>query len=270
MKALVVDMTRCNGCYNCQIACKDEHVGNDWSPIAKPQPDTGQFWLRLRETARGVTPRVRVVYQPLMCQHCANAPCLAICPVLGGIYRRDDGAVIIDTEKCTGCRSCLDVCPYGVIYFNDDLQLAQKCTLCAHLLDRGWKEPRCVDACPTNALVFGDEAELEHLIGRSEVLRPELETQPRVHYIGLPTPFVAGALYDPSDDEVVKGASLSLKDHTTGRTLTATSNAFGEFTIAGVQPGTHTLRIDAEGFRAKVIEGIDVAAELDLGDIALR
>lgn len=99
MKTLIVDLTRCNGCYNCQLACKDEHVDNDWSPIAKPQPDTGQFWLKISEYARGVLPRVRVCYQPVMCQHCADAPCISVCPVEGGIYRREDGAVIIDARS---------------------------------------------------------------------------------------------------------------------------------------------------------------------------
>ncbi len=79
------------------------------------------------------------------------------------IYKREDGLVIIDPVKCTGCKSCVDACPYGVIYFNDDLNLAQKCTGCAHLLDSGWKEPRCVDACPTLALKFMEESEAKEL-----------------------------------------------------------------------------------------------------------
>jgi tetrathionate reductase subunit B len=270
VKTLIVDLTRCNGCYNCQLACKDEHVGNDWSPIAKPQPDTGQFWLKIRENARGAIPRVRVVYQPVMCQHCADAPCIAACPVEGGIYRRHDGAVIIHAEKCTGCRSCADACPYGAIYYNDDLQLAQKCTFCAHLLDQGWKEPRCVDACPTGALVFGDEAESRDLIHRSEILHPEYRTNPRVHYIGLPKPFVAGAVYDPRMDEVVSDATLCLEDEVVGTVYTAASDAFGEFVIRNVPHGTYTLTITAERFATRTLQGIEVDAEVDVGDIALE
>jgi len=156
MKALVIDITKCNGCYNCQIACKDEHVANDWTPYAKPQPDTGHFWLKITEMVRGSVPKVRMSYIPTLCMHCDEAPCIPACTAKA-IYKRDDGIIIIDPEKCTGSRNCLDACPYGVIYFNWDLNMAQKCTMCAHLLDRGWKEPRCVDACPTDALRFGEE-----------------------------------------------------------------------------------------------------------------
>jgi Fe-S-cluster-containing dehydrogenase component len=87
--------------------------------------------------------------------HCDNAPCIKACSE-GAIYKREDGLVIIAPEKCTGCRKCADVCPYGALYFNWDLNIAQKCTGCAHLLDKGWKEPRCVDVCPTGALRFGE------------------------------------------------------------------------------------------------------------------
>jgi len=74
----------------------------------------------------------------------------------GSTYERDDGIVLIDPAKASGKKSLVSRCPYRVIYWNEAEQVAQKCTLCAHLLDKGWKEPRCVEACPTGALVFGD------------------------------------------------------------------------------------------------------------------
>ena len=74
MKAFVIDVSICNGCYCCQIACKDEHVGNDWTPIAKPQPDTGQFWLKQNEFVRGTVPKVKMHYIPVLCMHCDEAP----------------------------------------------------------------------------------------------------------------------------------------------------------------------------------------------------
>ena len=66
-KVFLVDVAKCNGCYNCQIVCKDEHCGNDWRPYAAPQPETGQFWMRLEEKTRGQVPVVKVAYKPVMC-----------------------------------------------------------------------------------------------------------------------------------------------------------------------------------------------------------
>ena len=99
MKVFVIDVELCVGCYACQFVCKDEHVGNDWSPIAKPQPDTGQFWVRLDEHIRGTVPKVEMHYIPNLCMHCDEAPCIPPCPVEGAIYQRDDGLVIIDAAS---------------------------------------------------------------------------------------------------------------------------------------------------------------------------
>jgi tetrathionate reductase subunit B len=270
MKTFVIDVSICNGCYNCQIACKDEHVGNDWTPYAKPQPDTGQFWLKLNEFVRGTVPKVKMHYLPVPCMHCDDAPCLKACPVKGVITKREDGLVSINAEKCTGCKNCVDACPYGKIFFNEDLNLAQKCTGCAHLLDRGWKEPRCVDACPTEAIKWVDEAEAKKLAAAaktSEFLHPEYKTKPRVYYLNLPKKFIAGTVYDPIDKKIIKGAVCTLKHGS--KTFKKETDGFGDFWFEGLAEGTYSLTIEAKGFPSKTFNAISTEKDVNLGDIAL-
>ncbi len=268
MKVFVHDVGRCNGCYNCQIACKDEHVANDWSPIARPQPNVGQFWCKVNEYIRGTVPKVKMHYMPVLCQHCDDAPCMKACKIEGAIYKREDGLVIVDPIRCTGCRSCVDVCPHDAIYFNQDLNIAQKCTGCAHLLDKGWKEPRCVDACPTEALKFMEESEARELTSRGEVLHPECNTKPRMYYLNVPKKFVAGTVYDPVQKEVVKGAKCILTGGN-GEEYTVWTDGFGDFWFDGLKGGEFSLRIEAKGFATKVFDRIDTAKDVNLGDIAL-
>src|SRR5512136_1481527 len=146
MKVFTIDLSKCVGCYNCQVACKDEHCGNDWTPYAKPQPQTGHFWMKVNYEEKGTIPKVRVAYQPVLCMHCEKPTCITSCPIKGAIYKRKDGLILIDPKLCTGCRNCVHSCPYGAIYYNEELHIAQKCSGCAHLLDRGWKQHRCADS----------------------------------------------------------------------------------------------------------------------------
>ncbi|OGO06505.1 MAG: oxidoreductase [Chloroflexi bacterium RBG_13_57_8] len=263
MKIFTIDLAKCVGCYNCQVACKDEHCGNDWTPYAKPQPDTGQFWMKVNYEERGTIPKVRVTYQPLMCMHCRNAPCMASCPVEGAIYRRDDGLVVIDPKKCSGCRNCVHSCPYKVIYYNEDLHLAQKCTGCAHLLDRGWKEPRCADSCPTEAIKLIDETELKKIAGAG-VSHPEFNTSPRVYYLNVPGKFVTGTVYDPAIKKVIVGAKCTLTGK--NQTFTGTTDGFGDFWFENLGVGTYQLSIEKDG-RTKNIDKINTRKDVNLGDI---
>ena len=265
-KVMIIDITKCNGCYNCQISCKDEHVGNDWTPIAKPQPDTGQFWTHVEEITRGQVPKVKMAYHHHMCQHCDEAPCIKACKV-SAIYKREDGAVIIDPTKCVGQRNCLDACPYGVIYFNEDLNIAQKCTWCAHLLDRGWKDTRCSDACPTGAFTFGEEKDLAEQIAKAEILKPE--NKPRTYYIGIPRRFIAGAVYDPEADECLEGATVTLKDGKGKKVASVKTDNFGDFWFEGLGVGSYSVAIDKAGYLSQKKEGISTDKDINIGDIAL-
>jgi Fe-S-cluster-containing dehydrogenase component len=269
MKVFVHDVSICNGCYNCQIACKDEHVANDWTPYAKPEPEIGKFWLKLTETVRGQVPRVKVAYVPILCNHCENAPCMEACKVEGAIYRRPDGLVIIDPVKCTGCKNCVDACPYGVIYFNDDLNIAQKCTGCAHLLDSGWKEPRCVDACPTLALKFMEKSEAKEYIQKAEYLKPERVKQdkPKVYYLNLPKRFVAGTVYDPTEKEVVIGANVTLTDTASKQSYTAKTDSYGDFEFEKLPVSKFNLTIE-KGKKSKTLK-VSTEQDISLGDIPL-
>lgn len=270
MKAFVIDLSVCNGCYCCQIACKDEHVGNDWTPYAKPQPDTGQFWIGIKETVRGTVPKVMVSYLPRMCLHCDDAPCMKDCRVEGAIYKRDDGLVVIDPDKCTGCRLCVDACPYNAIFFNEGLDIAQKCTGCAHLLDDGWEAPRCVDQCPTSALKFGEEEDLKEFIDQAETLKPGLECKPRVHYLNLPKKFVAGTLYDPVEKEVVIGAKCTLTDIDSSESVTVETDNWGDFWFRGLEDNrTFSLEMEKDG-KTVVIDSINTEKDVNLGDLPLE
>lgn len=270
MKVFMIDVSLCNGCYSCQIACKDEHVGNDWSPIAKPQPDTGQFWMRQTEHIRGTVPKVKMHYVAMPCMHCQEAPCMPVCPIEGAIYRRDDGLIIIDPQKCTGCKACLDACPYDAIFMNESLNIAQKCTGCAHLLDSGeWEIPRCADVCPTEAIRFGEEEDFAAEITAAEVLLPEEGTKPRVYYLNLPKKFIAGTVYDPQTEEIIEGATLTLTPVDGRAALTAQTDDFGDFWFEGLAEGTYDLEIAASGYPTKSFSALSTEADVNLGDIPL-
>ncbi len=268
-KAFVIDLSICNGCYCCQIACKDEHVGNNWMPYSMPQPDTGQFWVGIQEKVRGTVPKVMVSYLPKMCMHCEDAPCMKDCQVEGAIYQREDGMVIIDPEKCTGCKLCADACPYDAIFFNENLNIAQKCTGCAHLLDDGWDVPRCVDQCATEALKFGTEEELKDLIAKADPRTYKMGLSTRVHYLNMPKKFIAGTLYDPTEKEVVIGAVCTLTDTESGASETVETDNFGDFWFRGLADGrTYKLTLEKDG-KSKIFDTVSTADDVNLGDIPL-
>ena len=264
MKAFVIDVKRCTGCHGCQVGCKDEHFYNDWSPYAKPQPEIGQFWLKVNQYERGAVPHVKVSFVTMLCQHCDNAPCIKAAP--DAVTKRPDGLVLLDSEKAKGNKKLVDACPYGVIYWNEEEQYPQKCTGCAHLLDRGWpiKVPRCVDNCALSVIQFGEESELD--LSGTEVLHPEYGTKPRVYYRGLPKKFIAGTVYDPVEKEIIKGATVILKGE--AGTFTATTDHYGDFWLRDLPEADFELTINYFG-KNKVMSVSTKEKDIGLGNIPL-
>ncbi|MDR1358039.1 MAG: carboxypeptidase regulatory-like domain-containing protein [Coriobacteriales bacterium] len=268
MKTLLIDAERCIQCCNCQNACKDEHCDNSWPPLAAPQ-GPGQFWIQIHEAQSGDGSRIQVDRTPLPCQHCADAPCIQAGK--GAVYRRDDGIVIIDPVKAEGMRDLVDACPYEKIFWNDELKLAQKCTLCAHLLDSNWQEPRCVTACPVDALSFVEEAELtpENLHAPLERLHPEYGTAPRVAYLNLPKPWVAGAVYCPDSDSCLEGVTVRLVSEPLGAFYTTTTDFLGEFKLKDVEPGIYRLTLNKEGYQEKTLRKVDAREGINVKELRL-
>lgn len=266
-KVFCIDVSRCSGCYNCQFACKDEHCGNEWMPIAKMQPMTGQFWLKMEEHICGSQPKIKMHYIPLMCGHCENPACMAAAKD-GAVYKREDGLVIIDPVKSTGQKQIVDACPYGSIYWNEELQIPQKCTGCAHLLEEG-KLPRCVDVCHTGALKFGEEVEFLNFIQTATVRNPESGCGPKVYYKNIPGQFIAGTVYDPVEEVVIRNAICTLSCK--GRSFSVKSDTFGDFWFKDLAKDTFCLTIEAEGFKKLTFEGLSTEEKcINLGDLPME
>ena len=269
-KAFLIDVEKCTGCNLCIIACKDEHCGSTYAPWTKPQPNVGHFWVAVRAMERGRIPRVRMTYLPLLCQHCGNAACIKACPE-NAIKRRPDGLVWIDPAMCTGCGLCQPACPYDVIYMNADLNIAQKCTGCAHRADQG-ALPRCAEICPHDAIVFGDETgdAFKTSMGTLEVYRPEYQAQPRVYWRGLPKPWIAGTVIDAVSDEVIVAATITLVDLLGDTSVTGQSDEFGDFWIRDLENnGRYKVKIGKDGYE-DFFSIATTDGDQDLGNVSLQ
>lgn len=252
---MIVDVALCIDCNNCFLADKDEFTGNDFPPYSVAQPWSGHRWMDIGRKERGQYPMVQVAYLPLPCLHCDDAPCMRDSPP-GTIYKRDDGLVIIDPVAAKGHPQIVETCPWKVIYWNDEAQVAQKCTGCAHLMDEGWQETRCSQVCPAGALtlVLTDDEEMHRRVAEEEleVLDPELNARPRVYYRNLyrwTKAFIGGTAVYGDTDECAEGARATVisEGRTTGQTVT---NNYGDFVIDRLEAGgrEYELLLEAPGY----------------------
>jgi len=271
---IVIDSASCMSCYNCFMACRDEHCGFA-SKLSAPQPHEGHRWMDIREKERGDDNRlVKTASVPTPCSHCAEPACMeAGAP--GAVYIRDDGVVIVDPEKAVGQQNIVGACPIGAIYWNEDLKLPQKCTMCAELLDEGFAQPRCVGACPNGALFFGDlndpESEVSKKITQNRLTQlPELAGQAtNVVHLNIPAIFFAGSV-SSLDNEVIEGAVVTLTELKTGDERTTVTNCFGDWEFEWLEKGAeYEFVIRAAGYRAAKAT-ITADADHYFGEVFLR
>ncbi len=248
---LIVDVGRCHNSNNCFLSVADEYQRNEHPGYSAEMPLHGHRWIDVKKKERGQAPMVDVAYLPTMCMHCDDAPCIAAAED-DAIKKRDDGIVIIDPVKAKGQKHLVESCPYGAIWWNAEKQLPQHWNFDAHLLDRGWAEPRCVQSCPTGALrsVVLTDSEMEQLKSEEglEQLEPEFQTKPRVHYKNLhlyKKCFIGGTVVTTNSglEDCLEGA-IAVLNKDGNKLYEEISDAFGEFKFDDLEPESGAYRID--------------------------
>src|SRR5689334_11681199 len=175
--AFVIDQRKCIGCHACTVACKAEH-----------EVPLGVYRTWVKYIEKGEFPDTRRYFLVNRCNHCDNAPCVAICPTRA-LFQRKDGIVDFDSSRCIGCKSCMQACPYDALYIDPYSHTAAKCNYCAHRTEIGL-EPACVIVCPERAIIAGDlhnpHSEIAKIVAREpvRVRKPEQGTRPKVYYLG--------------------------------------------------------------------------------------
>ncbi|MBT3989044.1 MAG: oxidoreductase [Rhodospirillaceae bacterium] len=260
---LIVDVERCHNSNNCFLSVADEYMDNEHPGYTTAMPKHGHHWINILRNERGQAPMVDVAYVPTMCNHCDDAPCMAAATG-DAITKRPDGLVIIDPDKAKGQKQIVDACPYGAVWWNEEKEVPQAWIFDAHLLDRGWKEPRPVQACPTGALksIQVEDAEIQKMVEEQnlEVLHPEHGTKPRVYYKNLnlySKCFVGGSVIADIDgvEECIERAVvlLSKDGHKVAETW---SDAYGDFKIDDLEPdsGAYEIEVSHPDHPSKYVE----------------
>jgi Fe-S-cluster-containing dehydrogenase component/formate-dependent nitrite reductase membrane component NrfD len=207
----VIDNRKCIGCHACTVACKSEHE----VPLG-----VNRTWVKYVE--KGEYPNTRRLFSVMRCNHCTDAPCVDICPV-GAMFVREDGIVDFNNERCIGCKSCTQACPYNAIYINPVNNTAAKCNYCAHRVDAGLR-PACVNVCPQEAIVCGDmddpTSDVAKLMSRQTVMarKPEKGTNPKLFYINADLASL-DPLRAPPTNELIQSSQASGVGHYASKTL---------------------------------------------------
>ena len=273
---LIIDVDNCNNCHMCSLACKDEFVGNSFPGYSAEMPKRGSNWIKIKKKERGQTPMVDLGYIPTMCQHCDDAPCLKEAKN-NAVIKREDGIIIIDPEKSKGQKQIVDSCPHGAITWNEELEIPQIWFFDAHLLDKGWKEPRATSVCATSAMktVKIEDQEMKNLAEKEslEVLNPQFNTKPRVYYKNLyryNKCFIGGsvALIKNKVEDCVSGAVVKLIQNKKIISELKTDD-FGDFKFDKLEPNSGNYGVNIEyNSKKKTIE-LDLKNSIYLGNIYL-
>ena len=212
--ALVIDLNVCVGCHACVTSCKEWNTSWQAGPLSDFDPygadPTGTFFNRVQTFEVGEFPNTETVHFPKSCLHCEEPPCVPVCPTGASYKRAEDGIVLVDYDKCIGCKYCSWACPYGAREVDAQQKVMKKCTLCVdRIYDARLPEadrlPACVKACPTSARLFGDihDPQSAASVAIREhggyALMPEWGTKPANHY--LPRRITRMRIHD---DELVR------------------------------------------------------------------
>ncbi|MYZ48271.1 4Fe-4S dicluster domain-containing protein [Propylenella binzhouense] len=189
---LVIDLDVCVGCHACVVNCKEWNTGGYGAALSDQEPygetPSGTFLNRIHTfevlpEANGAGASPMVVHFPKSCLHCADAPCVTVCPTGASYKRAEDGIVLVNEDWCIGCGLCAWACPYGARELDEAEGVMKKCTLC---VDRIYNEnleevdrvPACVRTCPTNARHFGDLADPDSAVSRLVAARGGVDLMP--------------------------------------------------------------------------------------------
>jgi Fe-S-cluster-containing dehydrogenase component len=274
---MVIDVAECTNCNLCTLATMDEYVGNDWPGYAAAMPRHGHKWINILKNERGQAPMIDIGYVPTMCNHCDNAPCVAAAKD-GEITQRPDGIVLIDPVKSKGKKELVDSCPYGHIWWNDELEIPQAWPFDAHLLDQGWDKTRGHQSCPTAAMQvmkLDDDAMARKVEEEGlEVLHPEHGTKPRIYYKNLwrySSAFIGGTV-ETSENGVVDCVEGALVTLTRGGEKIAEleSDNYGDFKFdrLDVDSGGYKVTVTKSGHDEKSVD-VTLGESTNIGAIAL-